>query len=125
MKRNEWQFNFAVSELIEPTQKKIDAHTAKLKWWENKKAEVMQKVRESGIEIHDSVAASYSNTKGGFGPEIKIDVTMQRDLSECQQKIMEHSLLLKTYQGWLELFKHNPNNRLELHADDWLFFFGE
>lgn len=91
----------------------------------NQKAEVMATVRESGIEIRDSVAASYSNTKGNFGPQIEISEGLQRDLCECQQKIMEHNRLVSEYDGWRQVLEANPESRLKLSHEDWLYFFGE
>lgn len=125
MKRNEWTFYYTVSDLADAALTKKTKHEEKLKWWEAKKAATMKKVGESGIEVQDSVAANYSNTKGSFGPQIRIDTGLQRDLSECQDKIMEHHALVKSYDGWVQVLKANPAARLSLEHDDFLFFFGE
>lgn len=121
--RQEWEFEYTAGKLADAAKLKMESHTKRLEWWEAKKKEVMQKVRDSGIEIHDSVAASYSNTKGGYGPEIKIDIGMQRDLSECQSKILEHTALIKSYDGWVQVLEANKESRLKLSHEDWLFFF--
>lgn len=125
MLRNEWKFDYTASTLADAALAKRNAHEGKLHWWENKKAEVMTKVRESGIEVHESVAASYSNTKGSFGPQITIDATLQRDLQECQEKILSHTTLIQAYDGWVQVLTNNLEVRLTLHHDDWLFFFGK
>ncbi len=125
MKRNDWKFTYTASTLATAAIKKRDTHQAKLQWWEGKKSEVMAKVADGGIEVQDSVAASYSNTKGNFGPQIRIDAGLQRDLSECQDKIMEHHGLTKSYDGWVQVLTSNPEARLDLEHDDYLFFFGE
>lgn len=125
MKRKDWIFQFTASKLAEAAMAKKEKHTGKLAWWENKKAETLKKVAESGITVQDSVAASYSNTKGGYGPEIVIDETLQRDLTECQKKIMEHHALIQQYDGWMQVLSGNPESRLDLDQDDYLFFFGE
>lgn len=125
MKRNNWIFQFTASKLAEAAISKREKHAAKLTWWENKKSETMKKVAESGITVQDSVAASYSNTKGGYGPEIVIDETLQRDLTECQKKIMEHHNLIQQYDGWMQVLGGNPESRLDLDQEDYLFFFGE
>ncbi len=124
MNKHEWEFEFTASKLKEGAVTKKEIHTKKLAWWEQKKKETMDKVRASGIEIRDSVAATYSNTKGGFGPQIEVDGGMQRDLTECQSKIMEHSNLVQQYDGWIQVLEANNEARLKLHHDDWLFFFG-
>jgi hypothetical protein len=124
MIRNKWTFEYTASKLSEAAAKKRDVHASKLKWWEEKKAETMKKVAETGIEVQDSVASSYSNTKGNFGPQIRIDSGLQRDLTECQDKIMEHHDAVKDYDGWVQVFTANPEARLSLEHDDYLFFFG-
>lgn len=121
--RDSWEFEYTASKLAEASEAKRDTHKKKLEWWEAKKAEVMKNVRETGIEIRDSVAASYSNTKGGYGPQIEISEGMQRDLSECQTKILEHNNLVQSYEGWRQVLSANLEARLKLTQEDWLFFF--
>lgn len=125
MKRNDWTFDYTAAKLAEAASKKKEAHAAKLAWWEDKKKDVMSKVADGGIEVQDSVAADYSNTKGGFGPQIRIDSGLQRDLTEVQEKIMEHHNLVKKYDGWVQVLTANPESRLSLEHDDYLFFFAE
>lgn len=125
MKRDDWKFPYTAAKLAEAAQVKRKKHEIKLAWWEAKKAETLKKVTEMGIEVHDSVAASYSNTKGGYGPQIVIDAGLQRDLSECQSKIMEHSGRVSEYGAWFQVLAGNAEARVELDHDDYLFFFGE
>jgi hypothetical protein len=49
---------------------------------------------------------------------------MQGDLNECSFKVTEHSLKAREYDGWIQVFSANPDSRLKLHHDDFLFFFG-
>lgn len=125
MKRNEWKFQYTASKLAEAASAKRTKHQGKLQWWEDKKAETMKKVTEMGIEVHDSVASNYSNTKGGYGPEIMIDSGLQRNLTECQRKIMEHHKLVQEYDAWFQVLTGNSESRVDLDHDDYLFFFGE
>lgn len=125
MKRHEWTFDYTASKLAEAALSKKEKHVAKLKWWGDKKEEVKKTIAETGIEVKDSVAASYSNTKGGFGPQIVIDAGLQRDITECQEKIMDHNRLVGEYDGWLQVLNGNPEARLSLEHDDYLFFFGD
>lgn len=125
MKRHEWSFTYTAAKLAEAANAKHHLHEKKLAWWEEKKREVMKKVADGGIEVKDSVAAGYSNTKGLMGPQIVIDASLQRDLSEVQSKIMEHHHKIVEYDGWVQVLNGNPEARLELEHDDYLFFFGE
>lgn len=124
MKRQEWVFGYSSEKLLEAAKAKHESHSIKLKWWEEKKAEITQKVSETGIEIQDSVASSYSNTSGNYGPQIRIDSGLQRDLTECQQKIKAHAEMKQHYAGWVSVFESNPGRTYELEHDDFLFFFG-
>ena len=66
----------------------------------------------------------YISTKGNYGPQIEVDAGMQRDLTECQQKILEHDRLVRDYEGWIQVLTANPECRLSLDHEDYLFFFG-
>ena len=48
----------------------------------------------------------------------------QRQLTECHQKIQEHSSKAKEYDGWVQVLSANSEDRCVLDVDDWLFFFG-
>lgn len=125
MKRNEWVFSKSSGELLVAAKKQLEKHQGKQKWWEEKKAETMKKVGEGGIRVHDSLASNYSNTKGGYGPTIEVEDGLQRDLSEAQTKIMSHHKLCVEYNGWIAVFEGNPGMHLELHHDDYLYFFSQ
>lgn len=125
MKRNEWSFEYTAATLAKAAEKKRDEHESKMNWWAAKETEVMARIKESGIEIHDSVAAGYGSAKtAGFSPEVTIDGTMQRDLTECRQKVQANHKLAESYGGWVQVLTAAPEKRVELHHDDWLFFFG-
>lgn len=124
-KRDQWEFEYTASKLVEGAKTKKESHEKRLAWWEGKKLETMQKVKDGGISIHDSVAAGYSNTKGGFGPQIEIEGGLQRDLNECHIKLKEHEEKIRVYDGWIQVLSANPESRLKLTHDDWLFFFGK
>jgi hypothetical protein len=128
MNRQNWKFRYKVTDIQAAVDLKIDKHTKKLKWWEDKKAETMTKVKETGIGVQDSVAASYSNTKGFMGARVVIDETLQAELTECHNKIMDHYDRLNEYKAWGEVLKGTTADTapvLELDHSDYLFFFGE
>lgn len=125
MRRDEWVFSYNASNLAAAAAQKRDHHKQRFDWWTLKKEETIRKVKEMGIEVHDSVAASISNTKGYAGPRIEIDAGLQRDLSECQGKIREHDESMREYEGWRQVLESNKEDRLQLNHDDWLYFFGQ
>lgn len=125
MKRNEWSFEYTAATLADAAEAKRAHHQDRLQWWEVKKVEVTKSVGDRGIEVHDSVASGYSNTATGIMPMIQIDSGLQRDLCECQNKIQEHGKKVRDYAGWVQVLRAQPEARLSLEHDDFLFFFGE
>lgn len=125
MKREEWLFEYTASKLAEAAKTKQAHHQSRLKWWEEQKEKVMARIRESGIDVHMPVAEMYSNKTRGFDPQITVDATLQRDLRECQGKLLEHDEKAREYAGWVQVLSANPESRLQLDSDDYLFFYGE
>lgn len=50
MIRHDWKFEHTASTLAVAAKAKRTIHDEKRAWWEDKKSEVMKRVRESGIE---------------------------------------------------------------------------
>lgn len=50
---------------------------------------------------------------------------LQQKLTECHTKINEHLAKVNEYTGWVQVLNGNPESRLQLHVDDYLFFFGD
>lgn len=126
MKRNDWKFQLPAKDLLDAADGKAKVHQAKKEWWEKKKAETIAKVKESGIEVHDSIASYVSNTKGDYGAQIVIDPTLQRDLNECHGKIQIHDATAKSYVAWVKILGlAKPTDTYELDQQDYEYFFGE
>lgn len=125
MKRNQWEFEYTASKLADAAKGKKAHHQERLKWWEDQKAKIMTKIKDTGIEVHMPVAELYSNKTRGYGPEITVDATLQRDLSECQGKLIEHDAKVREYDGWIQVLAAHPESRVGLNQDDWLYFFGD
>jgi hypothetical protein len=123
--RDKWEFKYTARKLAEAARRKLQHHRERLKFWEDAKAKVMTEVRETGIEVSESVAgASYSNSTRTHGPQVMVRTDLQTRLSECHGKILEHNAKVAEYVGWVEVLDGNPDNQLTLNADDYLFFFG-
>jgi hypothetical protein len=110
---------------------KLDHHKSRLEWWKVKKEEALQKIRDGGIEVHESLVSQYSKTGytgGGHVAEaqIMVDSTLQKDLDECAGKIRMHQAKIEDYSAYVELLSKRPqNDRFDLHMDDWQHFFGK
>lgn len=129
MTRDKWVFEYGADVLMQAAAEKVAHHRSRLKWWEEKRDAVMKVVRESGIDISESVAAEYqsgySNKSGRFGPQITIDATLQSKLVECHGKLLEHNEKISDYEGWRQMLEANSKARLLLDQSDWMFFFGK
>jgi hypothetical protein len=125
MQRNHWHFRFVAKDLAAAARKKAEHHRNRFKFWEDAKAKVMAEVKETGIEVSESEAgATYSNTGRGFGPQVMVRNDLQKRLTECHQKIIEHNQRVTEYGGWVEVLDGSPSAELMLDSDDYLFFFG-
>lgn len=129
MNRNNWEFEYTARMLADAAQQQKDYRLSRVTVWEGKKAEVMARIKESGITVHESVAdkmTSYTvSNMGRNGPQITIDTTMQRDLSECAEKIQTHRQAATEYDGWIQMLNDNPEDRVKLKHNDWMYFFGK
>lgn len=126
--RTEWEFEYMASHLATAAKSQRDFRLSRVAAWEEKKAEVMQKVKDTGLTVHEGVAAemahsTYSNSQQGA--HVMVDATLQRDLNDCVTKIRTHREAAAEYDGWLQVLDANPESRLKLKHDDWMFFFGK
>jgi hypothetical protein len=132
MLRNEWEFSYTTEQLADAASAQFAFRNERVLVWEQKKAEVIERIKASGINVQDSLAELMSNNPGKYmatrshrGAQITIDVTMQADLDECVEKIQEHKTFREQYAAWAKVFAGNPGQSLKLHHDDWVFFFGK
>lgn len=124
MLRDKWGFQFTTSTLLRAATDKAKHHADRLKWWEGQQKTIMVECRKKGLSVEESVGAAYSTSNAAFGAQITVDTTFQRKLAECHMKINEHRTKAEMYRGWVQVFEANKGQALELHADDYLFFYG-
>lgn len=122
MHRNEWIFKYTASKLAAAAEAKCNHHRDRLTWWRGQKEVVMAEVKESGIEVSESIAAAYTKNTG-MGPQVMVRNDLQQKLTECHMKLKEHDQKVSEYDGWVQVLTANPEAQLELHHDDWLYFF--
>jgi hypothetical protein len=122
MNRHEWIFKYTASKLATAAETKCNHHKERLAWWKQQKEAVMVEVKESGIEVNESLAAAYTKNTG-MGPQVMVRNDLQQKLTECHMKLKEHDQKASEYDGWVQVLTANPEAQLELHHDDWLYFF--
>lgn len=121
--RDEWKVSYLGKALADAASIKETHHNNRVKWWQDKYKEVEEKIREKGVTIHESQAASYSSS--GMEPQILYDVGLTKDLKEANQKIKDHGAREREYNGWRQMMDANSNKEFELTINDWLYFFGK
>ena len=126
-KRDEWEFEYTASKLAEGATAQKEFRLGRVEWWKDAKAKVMAEVKESGLEISESVAAQVSNyaTSAMNGPQISVRADLQKKLAECHAKIQSHQQAADEYDGWVQVLSANAEQRLKLTQADWLYFFGK
>jgi len=127
-KRDEWEFEYTASKLAEGAQAQREFRLSRVTAWTEAKEKVIQDIKDTGLEISESVAAqmqTYSNSTSAAAPQISINANFQRKLAECHQKIQAHTQAAAEYDGWVQVLSANPESRLKLTQSDWLYFFGK
>ena len=125
MSRADWSFEYTAARLAEAATAKRNHHQDRLRWWEDQREKVMAEVRESGLEVSESLTMLYSGTAPGRGPQVMVRTDLQNKLSECHQKITQHQIEAAEYDGWHQVLSSHSEARLPVSHGDWLYFFGK
>ena len=121
--REEWVFEYSSNQVLQGANQQKEFRLSKVQWWKAAKEKVMAEIRESGIEINESLAALTYSTTSAMSPKIKVNETLQKQLLECHNKIQQHQQAADEYEGWIQVLKDNPDLDLKLTQADWLYFF--
>lgn len=128
MKREEWTFEYTAARLADAAASQAGFRRMRFDFWRTKKEEVLQKIRDSGITVHEDIALglldkTYSSHRAGA--QVLVDPTLQKDLTECVTKMQHHSERARQYEGWEQVLRGNAEARVLLDHDDWMYFFGK
>lgn len=127
MQRSEWKFDYTAARLAEAAQAKIAHHEERLEFWRGKREEVLAKIRSEGLEIDEKIVVSYEHPKARDwerANRVTVRDDLRQQLDEVLAKLKFHTDQLRQYGGWQQLLLANPESRLGLDIEDWLFFFG-
>lgn len=130
MLREDWEFEYTASKIAEGAAAQKKHRESRVAAWAEAKAKVMAEIRESGVEVSESLAAdmkSYGNLSNthGYGPQVTVKADLQKKLTEAHNKIAVHTRAAAEYDGWIQVLLANPEQRLKLTQSDWLYFFGK
>jgi len=125
-KRSEWTFRHKGADLAKAASDQSRFREERIAFWKAKHAEAMALVRDSGIEVQESMAGhGYGNKTMVDGPRVLVRADLQAKLTECHGKIGEHQTAKAEYDGWVQVLSANPHAELDLTHADWLYFFGK
>ena len=127
MLRQDWGFDYTATKLADAADQKKAFHQERLEWWKAKRLEVMTTIRAEGLEIDEKIVLEFRNPKSrdwNQGSQVMVRNDLQKDLSECLEKLGHHTQQLQQFDGWKQVLAANPEARVKLDIDDWLFFFG-
>jgi len=132
--RNSWVFNYTITEVKDAAIVKVAYHKNRLEYWKKQKDDKLVEIKESGIDINESLGLKMTNYgKGSMSASVTIDEKMQEDLLEAVGAIEKHTNKVAEYQLWVDtLAKAEGSNisapprlTLELKHDDVVYFFGK
>jgi len=124
--RGKWKFNKSTDDLKVAAAKKALFRKGREDFWKSKFDEVMAEIKNSGIEVNESINSGYSTSNTGYRkPEIQVKPELEEKIGECHNKIKEHSNAFAAYNAWAQVFEGNPGVVMELNFNDWLYFFSE
>src|SRR5687767_2171867 len=104
--RSSWEFPYPADKLHAAASTKVEFHQERLAAWEQARDDTMTKIKESGLQIDESVMEDYgklSYSNSGRRPGVTIDDEMLRDLNESVRKIEEHKGFIADYEAWVEV----------------------
>lgn len=126
-KRNEWEFEYSATDLATAAKKQQEFRLGRVLWWTTAKEGVMHEIKDSGLEVSESLAVGTSNYAGKQlrGPQVLVRADLQEKLSECHMKIQTHQRAADEYGAWATLLVEHASARLKISAEDWRYFFGK
>jgi len=110
MLRQDWGFDYTATKLAEAAAQKQTFHQERLDWWKAKRLEVMNIIRSEGLEIDEKIALEYRNPKSrdwNQGSQVMVRNDLQKDLSECLEKLNHHTRQAQQYDGWQQVLAAN------------------
>ncbi len=122
--RHIWAFPVRAAAVAKAALKSQQHHERRARWWEDSKTVVMQKIKDGGIDVSESMMALYGQSSIARQPTVTINAELQQQIAECHQKIKEHESKARDYAVWAEFLADNVDEVLMLKHEDWVFFFG-
>lgn len=128
MLRDQWKFDYPAAQVAEAAAARGAYHAARLKFWKERREIVLTRIRSEGLEIDESAAVGFRNPKSRdweHGTQVTVRPDLRQDLEECSSKLGYHTKELEQYGSWQQTMAANPDMKVSLDIEDWMYFFGK
>lgn len=119
MKRQTWEFEFGIGDLVNAATERAEHHRDREKFWADEGA-------RAEAEIQASARVELMPVSGGNRAELRADPAILRRHEEARSKASEHRRSAEEYEMYRNAFELASSGSqvktLLLHADDILFF---
>lgn len=121
MKRDKWEFEYTITELLIALEKKVAHHRERETFWKGELFQAEEKFRASATIREVEVT-------GGKRLEQVFDQQAASRVSECRTRVTSHGGRAWEYETWFQTLQHSerkrptPDDRLPLDFDDIKFF---
>lgn len=126
MTRTDWKFDYTAARLAAAADERAAHHQTRIAFWRAKRDEVLAKIRAEGLEIDEKIVAAYPSPKARDwerANRVTIRDDLRHHLDETLDKLRYHTDLATQFDGWSKMLHANPEQRVGLDIEDWLFFF--
>jgi hypothetical protein len=128
MLRDQWKFDYPAAQVAEAAAARSAYHSARLKFWKERREIVLSRIRSEGLEIDESAAVGFRNPKARDweqGTHVTVRPDLRQDLEECSAKLGYHAKELEQYGSWQQTMAANADKTVSLDIEDWVYFFGK
>lgn len=127
MKRNDWEFAYPVTDILERAKVHEDYHREHLRHWQSEYDKLAK-------EMRDSAKVEEQEITGGVNQVLRYDPGLQKKVDEARNRRMTHETLAKNYGLWVMVLERTVQRLgleqarlkfLMLDFEDIDFFFSE
>lgn len=116
MKRNEHTFQFTGNQIAQAAEREHEYRLGRLAWWKAEHEKAIEQATSACTEIREH------DVTGGKRVEVIIDPSVTKRLTECTNKILDHTSAADKLQIEAAVYRSQGDRVYELHPDDVIYF---
>lgn len=123
-KRNEWEFQYQASDLLEAAEAEYQKREERIGYWRDKREEVLEKLKQEGLEITNwNEGSGVTKASIGSAIDVQFDQKLIGRLRECEQWLERARSEKKEYAMWVQVFSDCQSTQaFQLHGHDVAYF---